>query len=112
MVRQYYTVCLTVRGRALLILLFTGDIFSRKVKLGGKLTSTSEVDSESSGSETVRENSMKAAAAASFSGFYGSASAEASYEEGGQHKDGSNKQGFSSQLTWAAVGGDTTLCNE
>lgn len=89
-----------------------GDVFSRRVRLGGKLTSTSHLKSEAQSKKEQLENSLKIAAAASFSGPYGSASAEGS-SSGGDNKDQDiSTQEFSNNLSWEASGGDTTLCNE
>ncbi|OJJ78425.1 uncharacterized protein ASPGLDRAFT_182670 [Aspergillus glaucus CBS 516.65] len=102
-----------VRGKQSLIAFGDkyGDIFSRKVKVGGKLTSTNKVGSKTKTTETQRENALKVSAAASVSGYYGSGSAEGSGSGGSGHLDGNNKQDFDSNMTWEATGGDSTLCN-
>jgi hypothetical protein len=89
-----------------------GDVFSQRVKLGGKLTSTTHIKSKSESEQEKRENQLKIAAAASFSGTYGSFSAEGSSSSGGSGDTSTKKQDFSSNLSWEATGGDTTLCNE
>lgn len=91
---------------------FLGHIFSRRVKIGGRLTSTHQIDSEASGKSEERENALKIAAAASFSGPSVSGSAEGSHETGDKSADTAKKQDFKSNMTWEATGGDTTLCNE
>ncbi|RAO68399.1 uncharacterized protein BHQ10_004411 [Talaromyces amestolkiae] len=89
-----------------------GDVFSQRVKLGGKLTSSTHIKSKSESEQSKRENQLKIAAAASFSGGYGSFSAEGSSSSGEQKDTGTDKQDFSSTLSWEATGGDTTLCND
>ncbi|KAB8224906.1 hypothetical protein BDV33DRAFT_199189 [Aspergillus novoparasiticus] len=89
-----------------------GDIFSRQVKVGGKLTSTNKVNSKAKTNEKQRENALKVSAALSFSGLYGSGGAEGSLSTGDKHKDGETTQEFDSILTWHATGGDATLSND
>lgn len=95
-----------------LMTLSIGDVFSQRVKLGGKLTSTTHIKSKSKSTQQKRENSLKIGAAASFSGTYGSFSAEGSTSSGKNHETSTDNQGFSSNLSWEATGGDTILCNE
>ncbi|KAL1860953.1 hypothetical protein Plec18170_001467 [Paecilomyces lecythidis] len=89
-----------------------GDVFSRRVRLGGKLTSTSHLKSEAQSKKEQLENSLKIAAAASFSGPYGSASAEGSSSSGDNNDQDISSQELSNNLSWEASGGDTTLCND
>lgn len=87
---------------------------SRKIspKVGGKLTSTYKVNSETKTNEKQRENALKVSAALSFSGSYESISAEASVGTWNKGKGGETTQDFDSTLTWQATGGDNTLSNE
>jgi hypothetical protein len=91
---------------------YPGDVFSRRVRLGGKLTSTSHVQADTKITQGQREKSLKISAAVSFSGAYGSGSGEIN-SSGGKAKDKKkNNQDFESNLSWEATGGDTTLCNQ
>ncbi|KAF4997651.1 hypothetical protein FGRMN_3683 [Fusarium graminum] len=89
-----------------------GHIFSRRVKIGGRLMSSHQIDSDSDEKEEERENSLKASAALSFSGYGATASAEASYSSANTTGSGTKKQNFSSNMAWEATGGNTTLCND
>ncbi|KAJ5172169.1 hypothetical protein N7492_004762 [Penicillium capsulatum] len=89
-----------------------GDIFARRVKLGGKLTSTSDIKSTTTSTESSREKALKISAAASFSAAVASGSAEGSFATGSKNKTGTEDQKFNSNLNWEATGGDTTLCND
>lgn len=60
----------------------------------------------------VRENALKKAAGISISGKVASFSVEGSHSEGDQHDEETEEKSFSSNLSWEAIGGDTTLCNK
>ncbi|KAF5667329.1 hypothetical protein FHETE_6032 [Fusarium heterosporum] len=89
-----------------------GHVFSRRVKIGGRLMSSHQIDSDSDEKQEERENSLKASAAVSFSGFGVSASAEASHSSGSKSGSDTKKQNFASNMAWEATGGNTTLCND
>ncbi|OOQ89179.1 hypothetical protein PEBR_10955 [Penicillium brasilianum] len=88
-----------------------GHFFATNIELGGKLFATEQFTSEDTKSTSEKANAMKMSAAISFSSarFQGSFS----YSKETQHAESSSDQ-FSSMnkaLSWEAVGGDTTLCN-
>ncbi|RBR26471.1 uncharacterized protein FIESC28_00765 [Fusarium coffeatum] len=88
-----------------------GHVFSRRVQIGGRLISSHQIDSNSKEEQSERENSLKASAAVSVSGYGVTASAEASHASGGADSNSTKKQDFSSNMSWEATGGNTTLCN-
>ncbi|PKY00522.1 hypothetical protein P168DRAFT_330340 [Aspergillus campestris IBT 28561] len=88
-----------------------GDIFARRVQLGGSLFA-----SENSTATTVQDkakhaNSLKVSAAASISSSYFQASASGSHGEGSNSNSSDTKQDLTSAMAWEAIGGDTLLCN-
>ncbi|OBS26180.1 hypothetical protein FPOA_00122 [Fusarium poae] len=88
-----------------------GHIFSRRVKLGGRLISSHQSTATTADKKAESENSLKAAAAVSVSGYGFSASAEASHETGGRSNTSDTQQDFASNMAWEATGGNTVLCN-
>ncbi|KAH6960261.1 hypothetical protein DER45DRAFT_627355 [Fusarium avenaceum] len=89
-----------------------GHIFSRRVKLGGRLISSHETTSRSTEKQAQTENNLKAAAAVSVSGYGLSVSAEMSHETAIQADDSTKAQSFASNMSWEATGGNTVLCND
>ena len=89
-----------------------GDIFARRVQLGGSLFA-----SETSTATTVQDkikhaHSMKASAAASISSSFFQASASGSHGGGSGSDDKTTTQDLTRAMAWEAVGGDTLLCNK
>ncbi|KAM0355042.1 hypothetical protein ACHAPU_000892 [Fusarium lateritium] len=74
--------------------------------------SSHQIDSSSNEKQEERENSLKASAAVSFSGFGVAASAEASHGSGSTTGSDTKEQSFASNMAWEATGGNTTLCND
>ncbi|KAI6764296.1 hypothetical protein HG530_008085 [Fusarium avenaceum] len=89
-----------------------GHIFSRRVKLGGRLISSHETTSKDTEEQAQTENNLKAAAAVSVSGYGFSASAEMSHETAKQTDNNKKVQNFTSNMSWEATGGNTVLCND
>jgi hypothetical protein len=108
----YLSLNTVVRTLRLTELFVAGQIFSRRVKLGGRLMSSHQSTSTNSQEQADSENSLKATAAASISGWGFSASAEASHEEGQKSSSSEKKQNFASTMSWEATGGNTVLCNK
>ncbi|OQD85065.1 hypothetical protein PENANT_c011G00632 [Penicillium antarcticum] len=88
-----------------------GHFFATNVELGGKLFATEQFTSEDKASTSEKANAMKISAALSFSSPWVQGSA--SYSNDKQHAESESKQtsSMSKALSWEAVGGDTTLCN-
>ncbi|KAJ6006297.1 hypothetical protein N7451_004241 [Penicillium sp. IBT 35674x] len=88
-----------------------GHFFATNVELGGKLFSKEDFTSTDSAKTAEKSNAMKISAALSFSSPVVQASA--SYSQENQSSSGSSSQSsnMSKTLSWEAVGGDTTLCN-
>ncbi|KAF5672305.1 membrane attack complex component perforin [Fusarium heterosporum] len=89
-----------------------GEFFSTRVQLGGRLFATEDVTGSSAASSSEKANSMKLAAAASFSGWGATASVSASHAQGGESASRRSSSETASTLTWQANGGDTLLCNQ
>lgn len=94
------------------MLLVLGHIFSRRVKLGGRLISSHETTSKDTEEQAQTENNLKAAAAVSVSGYGFSVSAEMSHETATQTDKSEKAQNFANNMSWEATGGNTVLCNE
>lgn len=92
--------------------LVPGHVFSRRVKLGGRLISSHENTSKDAQKHAQTENNLKAAAAVSVSGYGFSVSAEASHETAEATDKSEKAQSFASNMSWEATGGNTVLCNE
>lgn len=90
----------------------SGEFFSTRVQLGGRLFASTEIDSKSDDGRTKAENSMKAAAAVSFSGWGASAAVNTSVGSGGTQSTSQASSSSTTTLTWQANGGDTLLCNK
>ncbi|KAJ4122996.1 hypothetical protein NW768_009988 [Fusarium equiseti] len=89
-----------------------GEFFSTRVQQGGRLFSTEDVTNSSAETTEEKVKSMKAAAAASFSGYGASVDMSASYGKGSNAKGMKVSSESVSTLTWQANGGDTLLCNQ
>ncbi|CAF3525701.1 unnamed protein product [Fusarium graminearum] len=89
-----------------------GHVFSRRVKLGGRLISSHENTSKDAQKHAHTENNLKAAAAVSVSGYGFSVSAEASHETAEATDKSEKAQSFASNMSWEATGGNTVLCND
>ena len=90
----------------------SGEFFSTRVQLGGRLFSTEDMAASSAESTEEKIKSMKVAAAASFSGWGVSVDVSASHGKGSESKETKTSSESVSTLTWQANGGDTLLCNQ
>ncbi|KAJ5275573.1 hypothetical protein N7505_004118 [Penicillium chrysogenum] len=88
-----------------------GHFFATNVELGGKLFSKEEFSSSDVGKTAEKSNAMKISAALSFSSPVVQASASYSQESQSASGSASQTSNMSKALSWEAVGGDTTLCN-
>lgn len=89
-----------------------GHIFSKRVQLGGRLSSSQKVANAESGTDTAQAEKLKASASASVSSSFFKASASYSHEKQVQQSQSSNKKDLNSSMAWEATGGDTLLCNK
>lgn len=89
-----------------------GHIFSRRVQLGGRLSSSQKVVSTEGSKVKEQAQQLKASASASVSSSFFQASVSASHERQSKEGSTSSKKDFSSSMAWEATGGDTLLCNK
>ncbi|KAJ5691822.1 hypothetical protein N7462_001245 [Penicillium macrosclerotiorum] len=88
-----------------------GHFFATNVELGGKLFSKEEFSSSDVARTAEMTNAMKISAALSFSSPVVQASFNFSKETQSASSSSSQTSNMSKALSWEAVGGDTTLCN-
>ncbi|KAM0355040.1 hypothetical protein ACHAPU_000890 [Fusarium lateritium] len=88
-----------------------GHIFSTRVQLGGRLSSSQKVVTSDNSSVEEQARQLKASASASVSSSFFQASVSASHEKQSKESNSSAKKDFSSSMAWEATGGDTLLCN-
>lgn len=99
-------------SEGLLVTFPTGEFYSSRVQLGGRLFTSEEMTDTSTAATQALKKSMKVVASASFSGWGVGGSVSASHAAGaGQNAANANSSLLHSQ-TWQANGGDTLLCNE
>ncbi|KAH7193915.1 uncharacterized protein B0J16DRAFT_336234 [Fusarium flagelliforme] len=88
-----------------------GHVFSRRVQLGGRLSSSQKVVSTEGSKVKEQAQKLKASASASINSSFFQASVSASHERQSKEGSSSSKKDFSSSMAWEATGGDTLLCN-
>ncbi|RBR26472.1 uncharacterized protein FIESC28_00766 [Fusarium coffeatum] len=88
-----------------------GHVFSRRVQLGGRLSSSERVVSTQGSKVEEQAEKLKASASASINSSFFQASVSASHEKQSKEGSSSSKRDFSSSMAWEATGGDTLLCN-
>ncbi|KAJ5108605.1 hypothetical protein N7456_005280 [Penicillium angulare] len=88
-----------------------GQFFATNVELGGKLFSKEQFTSTDDASSMEKANAMKISAAISFSSPVVQASASYSQEKQSSSGQTNQSSNMNKALSWEAVGGDTTLCN-
>jgi hypothetical protein len=89
-----------------------GHIFSKRVQLGGRLSSSQKVVQTNDESVTAQAEKLKASASASVSSSFFKASASYSREKQSNQSQSSSKKDLNSSMAWEATGGDTLLCNK
>jgi hypothetical protein len=89
-----------------------GHIFSKRVQLGGRLSSSEKVVNTDESSTTAQAEKLKASASASISSSFFKASVSASHEKQSKQSQSSNNKSLNRSMAWEATGGDTLLCNK
>ncbi|KAF5667330.1 membrane attack complex component perforin (MACPF) domain-containing protein [Fusarium heterosporum] len=88
-----------------------GHIFSRRVQLGGRLSSSQKVVATEKSNVKDQAQRFKASASASVNLSFFQASVSASHEKQSKESNSSAGRDSSSSMAWEATGGDTLLCN-
>jgi hypothetical protein len=90
----------------------TGQFFSRRVELGGRLFSSESSSNISGASASAKANRMKIAASASFSSPFAQASVSASHETESTKEEAQSQSALNKSISWRAQGGNTLLANK
>ncbi|WXC44416.1 hypothetical protein QX201_004150 [Fusarium graminearum] len=88
-----------------------GHIFSKRVQIGGRLSSSEKVTSTQDASTQSQIRKLKANASASVSSSFFQASASYSNEKQSNESKSSDSKSLNKSMAWEATGGDTLLCN-
>lgn len=88
-----------------------GHIFSKRVRIGGRLSSSEKVTSTQDASTQSQIRKLKANASASVSSSFFQASASYSNEKQSNESKSSDSKSLNKSMAWEATGGDTLLCN-
>ncbi|KAI6764297.1 hypothetical protein HG530_008086 [Fusarium avenaceum] len=88
-----------------------GHIFSKRVQIGGRLSSSEKVTSTQDTSTQTQIRKLKANASASVSSSFFQASASYSNEKQSNESKSSDAKSLEKSMAWEATGGDTLLCN-
>jgi hypothetical protein len=89
-----------------------GDLFARRVQLGGRLTCSEAKHADGESSSKDQASKFKATAQASISGSFAQASFKASHEQQKNTSKEDKSQNLAVNMAWEATGGDTLLCNK
>jgi len=89
-----------------------GHIFSKRIQLGGRLSSSQRLIKDDAGSSASQAEKLKASASASISSSFFQATVNASHEKQSKQAQSSNNKSLNSSMAWEATGGDTLLCNK
>ena len=89
-----------------------GHSFSRRVQLGGRLSTSEVIDKDTTDDIKDQATKLKVAAALSVSHAFAQVSIKGSHENQSREVNKKSQQNLKSNIAWEATGGDTLLCNK